>query len=282
MQQNLSPQGIISLEVAQTGALSAETAQKVAQDNNLSMQEVANMAESAMGIEQSEATGPRTDVATAATVDVVDATPSANQLAAEEAMGRGAAEFVFDGEVLSPTDTEVSTEVETPAEGQTIEGTVGSRDVAAVVDVPVDTSTPTTTPPPTDTSRRTPPTTTPETIRAVRSTDTAPRDEDEEEVVEVEVDEPTTGGPGGPAQEEDVEVEVGATVDTDDDDDDTAEEAPFECPEGFEAVQINGEWRCQKIGDDTPKVGRMRPTGGSYYQPRNPSLAATAKAYRFR
>jgi len=89
-------------------------------------------------------------------------------------------------------------------------------------------------------------------------------------------------GPGGPAQEEEVEVEVGATVDDDDDDDDTAEEAPFECPEGFEAVQINGEWRCQKIGDDTPKVGRMRPTGGSYYQPRNPSLAATAKAYRFR
>lgn len=42
MQQNLSPQGIISLEVAQTGALSNETAQKVAQDNNLSMQEVAS------------------------------------------------------------------------------------------------------------------------------------------------------------------------------------------------------------------------------------------------
>jgi len=105
--------------------------------------------------------------------------------------------------------------------------------------------------------------------------------------VEVEVEDPPAddpSGPGGPAQEEEeeVEVEVGATVDDDDDDDDTAEEAPFECPEGFEAVQINGEWRCQKIGDDTPKVGRMRPTGGSYYQPRNPSLAATAKAYRFR
>ena len=94
-------------------------------------------------------------------------------------------------------------------------------------------------------------------------------------------DEPS--GPGGPAQEDDVVVEVGApTGDDDDDDDETAEEAPFECPEGFEAVQINGEWRCQKIGDDTPKVGRMRPTGGAYYRPRTPSPAATAKAYRFR
>jgi hypothetical protein len=278
--QNTTPEGIIGLEVAQTGALSAETARKVAEDNNLSMQDVANIAENAMGIEQSEATGPSTEVDVAATVDVVDATPGANQLAAEEAMGRGAAEFVFDGEVLSPTDTEVSTEVETPVEGDTIEGTVGSRDVAAVVDVPVDTST--TTPSTTDTTTRAPTTTTPETIRAVRSTDTAPRDEDD---VVVEVDEPPAdepSGPGGPAQEDDVVVEVGAPTGDDDDDDETAEEAPFECPEGFEAVQINGEWRCQKIGDDTPKVGRMRPTGGAYYRPRTPSPAATAKAYRFR
>jgi hypothetical protein len=278
--QNTTPEGIIGLEVAQTGALSAETARKVAEDNNLSMQDVANIAENAMGIEQSEATGPSTEVDVAATVDVVDATPGANQLAAEEAMGRGAAEFVFDGEVLSPTDTEVSTEVETPVEGDIIEGTVGSRDVAAVVDVPVDTST--TTPSTTDTTTRAPTTTTPETIRAVRSTDTAPRDEDD---VVVEVDEPPAdepSGPGGPAQEDDVVVEVGAPTGDDDDDDETAEEAPFECPEGFEAVQINGEWRCQKIGDDTPKVGRMRPTGGAYYRPRTPSPAATAKAYRFR
>ncbi len=279
--QNLSPEGIINLEVAQTGDLSLETARKVAEDNNLSMQEVTNMGERAKGLEESKATGPSTEVDVAATVDVVDATPSANQLAAEEAMGRGTTEFVFDGEVLSPTDTEVSTEVETPAEGQTIEGTVGSRDVATVVDVPVDTSTTT----PTDTTTTTPTTTTtttPETIRAVRSTDTAPRDENE---VEVEVEDPETGGPGvttGDPEEEEVEVKIDTPDDDDDDDDDTAEDAPFECPEGFEAVQIDGEWRCQKIGDDTPKIGRMRPTGGSYYQPRRPSPATTAKAYRFR
>jgi hypothetical protein len=78
-------------------------------------------------------------------------------------------------------------------------------------------------------------------------------------------------------------VTVDPPDDDDDDDDDTAEDAPFECPDGFEAVQIDGVWRCQKIGDeDTPKIGRMRPTGGSYYQPRRPSPATTAKAYRFR
>ena len=131
---------------------------------------------------------------------------------------------------------------------------------------------------PTDTTTRASTTTTvPETIRAVRSTDTAPRDEDE---VEVEVDEPATVTDVTTGDPED-EIEVDVTVDTDDDD--TAEDAPFECPEGFEAVQIDGEWRCQKIGDeDTPKIGRMRPTGGSYYQPRSPSPDATAKAYRFR
>ena len=278
--QNTTPEGIIGLEVAQTGALSAETARKVAEDNNLSMQDVANIAESAMGIEQSEATGPSTEVDVAATVDVAAPAAGGTALAAGQQGAAEATEFVFDGEVLSPTDTEVSTEVETPVEGVTIEGTVGSRDVAAVVDVPVGTST--TTPSTTDTTTRAPITTTPETIRAVRSTDTAPRDEDD---VVVEVDEPPAdepSGPGGPAQEEEVEVEVGAPTGDDDDDDETAEEAPFECPEGFEAVQINGEWRCQKIGDDTPKVGRMRPTGGAYYRPRTPSPAATAKAYRFR
>jgi hypothetical protein len=279
-QQNTTPEGIIGLEVAQTGALSAETARKVAEDNNLSMQDVANIAENAMGIEQSEATGPSTEVDVAATVDVAAPAAGGTALAAGQQGAAEATEFVFDGEVLSPTDTEVSTEVETPVEGDTIEGTVGSRDVAAVVDVPVDTST--TTPSTTDTTTRAPTTTTPETIRAVRSTDTAPRDEDD---VVVEVDEPPAdepSGPGGPAQEDDVVVEVGAPTGDDDDDDETAEEAPFECPEGFEAVQINGEWRCQKIGDDTPKVGRMRPTGGAYYRPRTPSPAATAKAYRFR
>ena len=275
-QQNTTPEGIIGLEVAQTGALSAETARKVAEDNNLSMQDVANIAENAMGIEQSEATGPSTEVDVAATVDVVDATPGANQLAAEEAMGRGAAEFVFDGDILGP-DQEVSVDVEPEAEGDILEGTVASRDVTTVapdtvVEVPTDSTTDT---------RRTTVTTTP--TSDIRGTVDVPEEREEEVEVEVEdppVDEPS--GPGGPAQEDDVVVEVGEPTGDDDDDDETAEEAPFECPEGFEAVQINGEWRCQKIGDDTPKVGRMRPTGGAYYRPRTPSPAATAKAYRFR
>ena len=277
IRQTLSPQGIANLEVAQTGGLSLKTARELAEANDLSMMDASNLGERPMNLPLSR---EATDAEFFKSLPLAS-TANENQLAAEEAMGRDTTEFVFDGEVLSPTD--VTTEVETPVDtSQTIEGTVASQDVATVVDVPVDTSTTI----PTDTTTRASTTTTvPETIRAVRSTDTAPRDEDE---VEVEVDEPatvtdvTTGDP-----EDDVEVEIDppVTVDTDDDDDDddTAEDAPFECPDGFEAVQIDGVWRCQKIGDeDTPKIGRMRPTGGSYYQPRRPSPVTTAKAYRFR
>jgi len=278
-QQNTTPEGIIGLEVAQTGTLSNKTARKVAEDNNLSLQQVTNMAENAMGLEPSKATGPSTDLTTAATVDVATLADGSTALAEGQQGANEATEFVFDGEILSPTNTQVSKEVEIPVDtSQTIEGTVGSREVETVVDVPVDTSTTI----PTDTTTRASTTTTvPETIRAVRSTDTAPRDEDE---VEVEVDEPVITS--DPEVEVEVEIDPPVTVDPpdddDDDDDDTAEDAPFECPDGFEAVQIDGVWRCQKIGDDTPKIGRMRPTGGSYYQPRRPSPATTAKAYRFR
>ena len=265
---------IIQDEVASTGALSNETAQRIALENNLSMQEVANIAEQAMGVTESQATGPRTEVDVAQTIDLADATPSANQLAADEAMGRGeATEFVFEGEVLSP-EAEVSVDVETPAEGQTIEGTLGSRDVATTVDVPVDTTVDGTTRPPIRTTVPPVDTTVTTERTTARGTDTAPRDEDED--VTVEVEDPS--GPGGPGDEDDgITVAVGEAAD--DDDEVTQEDAPFECPDGYEAVLIDGEWRCQKIDAEPEKV---RPTGGSYYQPRNPSLAATAKAYRFR
>jgi hypothetical protein len=275
--QNLPPEGIINLEVAQTGDLSLETARKVAEDNNLSMQEVTNMGERAKGLEESKATGPSTDVATAAPVDIVDATPGANQLAAEEAMGREAEQYVFQPEVLPP-ESNVSVEVEPEAEGDIIEGTTASTDVTVVVDDDVAGTTP-----PTDTTTDTRTTVTPTPTSDIRGTVDVP--EEREEEVEVEVEDPPADDPSGPAQEEEeveIKIDTPDDDDDDDDDDDTTEDAPFECPEGFEAVQINGEWRCQKIGDDTPKIGRMRPTGGSYYQPRRPSPATTAKAYRFR
>ena len=80
--QNLTPEGIISLEVAETGALSNATAQKLATENNLSMQDVVNMAENAMGVEASQATGPKTEVDVAATVEVDDLSVGGTAMAA--------------------------------------------------------------------------------------------------------------------------------------------------------------------------------------------------------
>jgi len=263
---------IINNEVSETGALSNDTAQQIADDFGLSMTEVANIAESAMGIEPSVATGPSTDVALPSTpTEVAVPTDQGVEVMIPSDPATDAETYMFEGEILGP-DTFVSTDVTPEAEGVTIEGETASTEVS----VPADTAPPSTTPPaqpPADTTPTTVTTTTPAFV------DTVPPDDE----VEVEVDEPAEPpaepeGPSGPGEPEEVEVEVGVDTDTDDQDE-KVEEPPFECPDGYEAVQINGEWRCQSTGELPEK---MRPTGGSYYQPRKPSPAASAQAYRFR
>jgi len=271
--QNLTPEGIISLEVAETGALSNETAQKLATENNLSMQDVANMAENAMGLETSQATGPKTDVDVAATVEVVDPSTGGTAMAAGQQGAKTATEgFVFDGEVIDPV-SDVSVDVQEEVDPSTIEGTLGSRDVqVSEPSTTVETSIPVETNVPVDTSV---------TTTTNVPVDTFPPDAEEEDEVVVEVDEPVVSDPSGPGDDDDDDVVVDIdTGDSDDDDDDeVVDEAPFTCPDGYEAVKINDEWRCQAT-DAAP--ARMRPTGGSYYQPRKPSPASKAKAYRFR
>ena len=195
---------------------------QMAADNNMSMQEVSNMAEGIMGLEASQATGP---------------------------------------------STSVSTETVPEAEGITLEGTTASTDVV----VPSTTTTTT----PTDTTTTTETTT---DSNVIVFPDTVDTDVDEEDVV-VEVDDTPVDDGGGGGDGGDTEVEVGTGDDGGEGEEEVAEEAPFQCPEGFEAVQINGEWRCQST-EALPE--RMRPTGGSYYQPRTPTPAASKSAYRFR
>ena len=99
----------------------------------------------------------------------------------------------------------------------------------------------------------------------------------EDDDITVEVDEPVDVD-----GDNDVVVEIDPPLDDDDDDDGPVaeEDAPFECPEGFVAVQINGEWRCQ-MEDDMPE--RVRPTGGAYYRPNpNPNYGARAARTRTR
>jgi hypothetical protein len=267
---------IINSEVQETGALSMDTAAQIAADNNMSMQEVSNMAEGIMGLEASQATGPSTSVSTeTVATDVATPTDGSVEVTVPSDTATDADQFVFDGEVITPTDVSTDTTTETDS-GITIEGTTATTDVSTNVN-----TTPTT--PVVDTTVDTTPTT-PVVDTTVETTpptfvDTVPPDDEEEEVV-VEVDEPLPpADPEGPGDGDDTEVEVDTGDDGDDGEEEVVEEAPFECPEGFEAVQINGEWRCQST-EALPQ--RMRPTGGSYYQPRTPSPAASKSAYRFR
>ena len=257
---------IINNEIAGDGALSNDTAQQVATDFNLSMQDVANIAEGIMGLEASQATGPSTSVSTeTVATDVAAPTDGSVEVTIPSDSTTDTEGFTFDGEILGP-DTPVSTDVAPESEGITLEGTTATTDVV----VPTPPSSPSTPSTPTTVTTET---TTPTFV------DTVPPDDEEEVVVEVDEPLPPAADPEGPGDGGDTEVEVGTGDDGGDGEEEVVEEAPFECPEGFEAVQINGEWRCQST-EALPE--RMRPTGGSYYQPRTPSPAASKSAYRFR
>jgi predicted nucleic acid-binding Zn-ribbon protein len=267
---------IINTEVAETGALSNDTAQSVAQEYNLSMQDVANLAEEAMGVTPSEAAGPSTALTTTTPTEVVVSETQPTGIATITSPQTQPEGYVFDGEILGP-ETEVSTEVLPEEEGVIIEGEVPSTEVVV---------SPRPRPRPTETVV-TPAETTvlPTDTGVVVFPDTADMGGDDEEVV-VEVDDtpPTdTGGDG-----EEVVVEVGESDETECPEGyelqevngemicvpiEAPIEAPFECPEGYEAVQINGQWRCQAT-QAAPQ--RVRPRAGPYYRP-NPNPAYTTR-----
>ena len=310
----------IAQEVAQEGGLTIETAQEIAAANNLSVQEVANLAETAMGVEPSTATGPSTSLVPApsvaldafggtgtnvvpsntantgiATLDtsqsevgglqgeildadnavvtrdtgpaiespIIEGTTSSMEV--DAANPTETEVFINEGEVITPTD--VTTEVNVPVnENVTIDGTTNTTEVV-VTD-------PNTTRP---VVVQVPPVveqivTEPETV--VDTTFVQPVFQPDDEDITVEVDEPVV-------VDEDVVVEIDPPIDFDDDDDDDVaveEDAPFECPDGFEAVQVNGVWRCQST-DDMPE--KVRPTAGAYYRPNpNPNYGAAARRRR--
>ena len=176
--------------------------------------------------------------------------------------------FVYDGQVLNDPNAVATEVIVDPV--TTIDGTVNTNTVVPinpvnvprgpVVVVPTDPVTTTTT-------------------EVVPQTQLVPSSYDpiEDDDITVEVDEPVDVD-----GDDDVVVEIDPPLDDDDDDDGPVaeEDAPFECPEGFVAVQINGEWRCQ-MEDDMPE--RVRPTGGAYYRPNpNPNYGARAARTRTR
>ena len=318
----------IAQEVAQEGGLTIETAQEIAAANNLSVQEVATLAENAMGVPdqiRSIATGPSTSLVPASSValdafggpgtnvvplntantgiatldttqsevgglqgEILDADNAVvtrdtspaiespiiegttSSMEVDAANPTETEVFINEGEVITPTD--VTTEVNVPVnENVTIDGTTNTTEVV-VTD-------PNTTRP---VVVQTPPVveqvvTEPETVVDTTFVQPVVQPDDDDDDITVEVDEPVDVD-----GDDDVVVEIDPPVDDDDDDDGPVaeEDAPFECPEGFVAVQINGEWRCQ-MEDDMPE--RVRPTGGAYYRPNpNPNYGARAARTRTR
>ena len=229
------------------------------------MQEIANIAENAMGVTPSVSTGPSTSLTSAAntslapvggpgTFDVSTNTANTGIASIDTSSEVGGLE----GEILDAENSVVTKEA-VPAIDDTIEGTFTEPSTEVDIsrrtaNVPVTTDTVVEVAP--ETPVRTPVTTPVKTPVGVVVID----DDDEEEIT-VEVDEEDEVVDG-----EDVVVNL--DTDTDDDDDDEDEdllvEGNFECPDGFQKVKVNGQFVCQQT-EDLPE--RVRPTGGAYYRP---------------
>jgi hypothetical protein len=302
----------IGQEVAETGALSSGTALALSRTTNLSMQEIVNIAENAMGIEASVATGPSTSLVPASSValdafggpgtDVVPASTANTGIATLDSSGTDVGGLV--GEIITDTDVGAATAQADPV-FDTIDGTTNSMEVGATTptetevfvndgevitdtDVSTDVNIPVndniTFDGTTNTTEVvvTEPGTTITEPGTTTTVDTAvgvvvPDDDDDD--ITVEVDEVEDGDDIMVDDDDDDPEDVVVDLDTDDDDvdDEVVEEAPFECPEGFEAKKINGQWRCQ--AEEEEGAQRVRPTGGAYYQPNlNPEYGSRRRA----
>ena len=256
---------IIATEVAQEGGLSAATATKLAKDNNLSMVEVANLAETAMGLDTSKATGPSTSL--------VPVGRPKTGIATLDATGSDVGGLV--GEIMTDTDVGAAKAPVDP-KFDTIEGRRTGTGVATVVEVPAETTTAIT-----DQTVTTPLITDQTVATEVRTPVKTPvgvvvlddEDDDDDKGITVEVDEDVGDDDGGATIDLD-------PIDSDDDDGDGDELVPleddFECPDGYQKVMVKGQFVCQQI-DSLPE--KVRPTGGAYYQTnKNPEYGSRRRA----
>ena len=156
------------------------------------------------------------------------------------------AEFVDVGtdlEVVTPKSTVVTT---TDSETDT------STDDDTTISIPITTETDTSVDTETDNDSK-------KTMSQVE------REEDDPEVIEIEE-------PGG-GESDDPQMNV-VTVGDDEDD----EEAPFTCPDGYEAVKQDGIWVCEKIAKKS-KARKGRPTIGTRPYVTRPGFAKRTKTY---
>ena len=304
----------IGKEVAETGALSAGTALALAGTTNLSMQEIANIAENAMGLDASKATGPSTSLVPASSValdafggpgtDVATTSTSNTGIATLDPSRTEVGGLV--GEIITDTNVGAAT-AQTDPEFDTIEGTTNSTEVdsAANTDTEVFVNDGVIVDPEISTEVNVPvnenvtidgtvnpnavvpvnPNAIATTVEVDSKKPVVPLKDVKIVPVNIPIDDEDDKGITVEVDEDVGDDDGGATIDLDpididSDDDDGDELVPleddFECPDGYQKVMIKGQFVCQQI-DSLPE--KVRPTGGAYYQTnKNPEYGSRRRA----
>jgi len=241
----LTATDIISQEVAQTGALSADTAISVANQTGLSMTEIANIAEAEMSAPISTAQGPSTEVIVAPTTEVVSTPtqetavePRLNTIVIEDPSTEvrvPSTSLVPAGNVVNLDQTiEGSTFTPSTSTMQGSTGTTSTQTTSGIASIP----------------------TTQFIDSSVLPEDFAEREQDTSllgEAVEEEV-----------LDDEDFDYREDPPAEgLDEEEEDTP---PFTCPDGYETKKVNGNWTCVKPNTNTEAVF-VRPRIAPYYQP---------------
>ena len=257
----IQAQQAIIQEIVETGGLSVKTANRLSNDLNMSMPEITRIAENAMGLDMStpalSGPAPRTDMLPSGVSTLADTKGIGNLILNPPPVGKVPVRDKDTGKltpaVINPVKTSIAADptlLSTPTD--TDVDITTETDVAPAVATDVTTDVDTTTTVDVD-----------DTITPLKTVDVPP-----EEPIEIEVDEPTAEDPINIVEEE-----------TDDD------KPPFECPDGFTAVKVNGQFVCmpdeeeEDDGADTV-IQKVRPRIASYYRPNTNAVLENYTPYR--
>jgi len=257
-------QQAIIQEIVETGGLSVKTANRLSNDLNMSMPEITRIAENAMGLDMStpalSGPAPRTDMLPSGVSTLADTKGIGNLIVNPPSVGKVPVRDKDTGKltpaVINPVKTSIAADptlLSMPTDTNINITTDPVTAINPVATTAVDTG------PVTETAVD--PGTTVPTIATVD----IPPEVDE---VEIEVDEPTAEDPINIVEEE-----------TDDD------KPPFECPDGFTAVKVDGQFVCmpdeeeEDDGADTV-IQKVRPRISSYYRPNTNAVLDNYTPYR--
>jgi len=258
-------QQAIIQEIVETGGLSVKTANRLSNDLNMSMPEITRIAENAMGLDMSTPAlpgpAPRTDMLPSGVSTLADTKGIGNLILNPPPVGKVPVRDKDTGKltpaVINPVKTSIAADpnlLSMPTDTNIDITTDTDVAPAVATDVTTDVTTDVDTTTTVDVD---------DTITPLQTVDVPP-----EEPIEIEVDEPTAEDPINIVEEE-----------TDDD------KPPFECPDGFTAVKVDGQFVCmpdeeeEDDGADTV-IQKVRPRIASYYRPNTNAVLDNYTPYR--